>query len=176
MIFEFLLEIDILDLEFQRSCAMQQFTVPQFIEVEDRIIGPVTARQFVIMLATCLLCAAWYKIFPFEIFIVLGVATLAVGSTFSFVRINGMPFHFFALNIIQTMRNPSLRVWQVQNQLFIEQDLNLVKVAPPDGQKHYSTSRLNELSLVVDTAGVYQGEEATGTEIKAIKQPDKIVK
>ena len=29
---------------------MDQFVVPQFIDVEDKIFGPVTTRQFVILL------------------------------------------------------------------------------------------------------------------------------
>ena len=29
---------------------MQMFTVPQFIDVEDKIIGPITTRQFIICL------------------------------------------------------------------------------------------------------------------------------
>ncbi|KKS92044.1 MAG: hypothetical protein UV69_C0039G0006, partial [Parcubacteria group bacterium GW2011_GWE2_43_12] len=29
---------------------MQQFVVPQFIDVEDKIIGPITVRQFIIIM------------------------------------------------------------------------------------------------------------------------------
>ena len=29
---------------------MNQFVAPQFIDVEDRIIGPITTRQFVMMI------------------------------------------------------------------------------------------------------------------------------
>ncbi len=35
---------------------MQQFVVPQFIDVEDKILGPLTVRQFLIMLVSCLIC------------------------------------------------------------------------------------------------------------------------
>ena len=31
---------------------MQQFQVPQYINIEDRIIGPLTLKQFLILLAT----------------------------------------------------------------------------------------------------------------------------
>ena len=34
---------------------MQQFTVPQFIDVEPKIIGPITTRQFLIFLAAGLM-------------------------------------------------------------------------------------------------------------------------
>ena len=45
---------------------MQQFTVPQFIDVEDKIIGPITTRQFVIMLAGFTLIGISYKLFDFS--------------------------------------------------------------------------------------------------------------
>ena len=31
---------------------MDRFVVPQFIDVEDKIFGPVTVRQFLILLGT----------------------------------------------------------------------------------------------------------------------------
>ena len=90
---------------------MQQFTVPQFIDVEDKIIGPVTARQFIIMLAGFMLIAISYKIFSFNLFIGIGMAIFGTSGTLAFLKINGMPFHFFILNFTQTTRRPGLRVW-----------------------------------------------------------------
>ena len=51
---------------------MQQFTVPQFIDVEDKVIGPITVRQFIIMLAGFLAIAICYKLLDFAAFIVAG--------------------------------------------------------------------------------------------------------
>ena len=41
---------------------MQKFIVPQFIDVESKIIGPITTRQFLIMLAGLILGFAAYKL------------------------------------------------------------------------------------------------------------------
>ena len=40
---------------------MQQFVVPQFIEVEDKILGPITVRQFLIMLIAGILIFIVYR-------------------------------------------------------------------------------------------------------------------
>ena len=40
---------------------MDRYNVPQFIDVEAKIIGPITARQFIIMLVACGLTFIWYK-------------------------------------------------------------------------------------------------------------------
>ena len=65
---------------------MQQFTVPQFIDVEDKIIGPITVRQFIIMLSGFIIVAVFYKIFDFSAFIVFGFLILIIAGIFSFVR------------------------------------------------------------------------------------------
>ncbi|RLC36830.1 hypothetical protein DRH27_04630 [Candidatus Falkowbacteria bacterium] len=140
---------------------MQQFTVPQFIDVEDKIIGPITARQFVIMLSGFLLIALCYRLFSFTLFVAVGLSIFAVSGIFAFLKINGMPFHFFILNFIQTTKRPSLRVWSTKLNENIDLESEEVKpkkvVSAP--ARIFSTSHLAELALIVDTQGVYKGEE-----------------
>ena len=141
---------------------MQQFTVPQFIDVEDKVIGPITTRQFIILLIGALFIGLSFKIFSFTVFIFVGLLIFAISGIFAFFRVNGMPFHFFALNFIQTIQKPSVRVW---NNSYGKDELGLddfrLVAAPVKMQKtrSYNQSRLNELSLIVDTRGVYRGEE-----------------
>jgi len=149
---------------------MQQFTVPQFIDVEDKVIGPITVRQFIIMLAGFLAIAICYKLLDFAAFIVAGLTIFGVTGIFAFVRVNGMPFHFFVLNFVQTSSRPFLRVWNNayrESLLYKEEEeerkeTEVVPVKP----KRITTSRLAELSLIVDTQGVYKGEEGGEVEIK----------
>lgn len=151
---------------------MQQFTIPQFIDVEDKIIGPVTTRQFVIMLAGAILIAISYKIFDFSLFLTVGIIILALSGVFAFAKINGMPFHFFILNLFQTLRRTKLRVWQL-NKKYIPSETEeeeQIEVFTPMPVKHYTASRLAELALIVDTKGVYRGEDEEGeVKIKMIK-------
>lgn len=150
---------------------MLQFTVPQFIDVEDKIFGPITVRQFVIMLVTALLIALCYRLFDFSLFIVLGLLLFTIGTTFAFVKINGTPFHFFILNLIQTLKKPRLRVWHKDDTLTVgvEFDTVTMPAAAPISDRHYSASRLNELSLIVDTQGSYQGETSDDVVIQVRK-------
>lgn len=140
---------------------MQQFTVPQFIDVEDKIIGPITVRQFLILFAAGLLAMVFYKIFDFSLFIVTFLLEAGMAAVLAFVRINGMPFHFFLLNIVETWRKPSLRVWQPgQIKEFIYNDPKAKpESAPAQARtpKFVSESHLSELALTVDTRGQYRG-------------------
>src|SRR3989339_2205780 len=91
---------------------MQQFVVPQFIEVEDKIFGPVTVRQFLILLGAGLICFVAYRYADFALFVMALVVVGGLALVFAFVKINGQTFHYFILNIIQTTRRPGLRVWR----------------------------------------------------------------
>ncbi|MHB8903710.1 MAG: PrgI family protein [Patescibacteria group bacterium] len=140
---------------------MQQFTVPQFIDVESKIIGPITTRQFLILLGSAILIAICYKLFDFSLFITAAVIIFIIASVFAFVKINGRPFHYFVLNATQTLRRPRLRVWnnkvtpveQIHKDAFVKVE---TKAEP---KEYYKTSRLAEMALIVDTKGRYKGEQ-----------------
>jgi hypothetical protein len=136
-----------------------KFTVPQFIDVEDKIIGPITARQFIILMVTALFIFVAYKLFDFALFIFVAVGEFAIGGTLAFFRVNGQPFHFFLLNLIQTSRRPQLRTW---DKAYTDAELKAIVVAPPPPpprkriiKERVATSRLSELSLTLNTGGVY---------------------
>ena len=69
-----------------------QFQVPQFIEVEDKIFGPLTFRQFVYMAGGMGTCYILWRVLP--VFIA-GPLILAVGgltASLAFLQYNGRPF------------------------------------------------------------------------------------
>ena len=142
---------------------MQQFTVPQFIDVEDVIIGPVTTRQFVILLADALILFISYKLADLGLFIILAVIFGGGGLVLAFVRINGQPFHLFILNFFQTLWKPPLRVWNKEltaAELGVYLQLKLKVIPPPPLTKEpLKQGRLSELTLVVNTGGVYRPED-----------------
>ena len=143
---------------------MQQFIVPQFIDVEDKIIGPITTRQFIILLVGFIIIGICYKLFDFSLFVTISIIILALTGTIAFFKINGRPFHYFILNVYQTLKRSRLRVWnQSLSELDAEHEIDQSHFGPagkpPLAPKHYAISRLAELSLIVDTKGVYQGEK-----------------
>jgi hypothetical protein len=141
----------------------QQFVVPQFIDVEDKILGPITTRQFSIIFATALIEFILYRIFTLLYFAIIGSPILIIGATFAFAKVNGMPFHLFFLNITQTIRRPKIRVWF--NELNNAEILAAMAAPPPPSKKIEPTkeaitgSRLQELSLVANTGGVYNPDD-----------------
>jgi len=141
---------------------MEQFVVPQFIDVEDKIFGPITTRQFIIMLSSGLLLFIVFKLADIALFIFL--AALIGGATLvlAFVKINGQPFHYFLLNIVQTVRRPSRRIWYKSfSKAELVESIKSGKVVIVEAVvevPRVSYSRLRDLSLTVNTGGYYKPE------------------
>ncbi len=145
-----------------KSYSMRQFTVPQFIDVEDKIIGPITVRQFVILIVAGLIIFLEYKLSDFAFFLFIGIPTALLFVIIAFVKINGMPFHYFILNFVQTVKKPALRVWQRQTGLVVKKEKAeeiTSAVSAPSPHRPIDRSHLAELTLLIDTGGVYHGEE-----------------
>ena len=149
---------------------MSQFVVPQFIDVEDKILGPITTRQFAIIMVTALVMFIVYRILiavrPVDgiwFALAIDIPLLGAALTLAFVRINGQPFHYFLLNFFQTFRRPNVRVWNKELTDAEIIALSKVEIPPPPPPKVYkeapTTSRLSELALVVNTGGVYRPED-----------------
>ena len=142
---------------------MQQFVVPQFIDVEGKIIGPITTRQFVMMLVGGLLIFVTFRFASFSVFVFTSVFVVFFVIVFGFVKVNSMPIFNFLLNVVKmSFGRPLLRAWMREvTAVQLTSITDTTNKAPTDEIKDSEKlkplprTRLSELSLVVDTGGVY---------------------
>lgn len=128
------------------------------------MIGPITGRQFIILLVVLLLDFLVYRIFlNLVAILIIDIPITGIGVIFAFARINGQPFHYIVLNMIQTWRKPRVRVWNkeysdsmLRTRLAKEEE---VKVEALPEKAPLQASRLTELSMTVNTGGVYKPEQ-----------------
>ncbi len=141
-----------------------QFVVPQFIDVEDKILGPISVRQFIIVLTGTGLVVGAYQILyklanQFILFIVSALGILAGVLMFAFIKVNGRPFHLFVLNLLQSVKNPHLRIWNNQ----MAEILQYRKEPPPPPplplKQPLTKTNLAKLALLVDTGGAYHEDD-----------------
>lgn len=69
-----------------------RFQVPQFIDIEDKIFGPFTFKQFVYLAGGAGSAYALYKLLPLFISIFLIIPILVLALALTFLKINGKPF------------------------------------------------------------------------------------
>lgn len=143
----------------------EKFIVPQFIENEDKILGPITVRQFILSLIGVFTIFIEYRLLTLPYFIMSAALTAGVVGVFGFVKVNGQPFHIFFLNLVQTLMRPALRNWDKQP---TDAELRFwikpqTVALPAEGavlrKERPGSTRLRDLSLTVNTGGVYQAEE-----------------
>ena len=92
------------------------------------------------------------------LFLVIGIIVFLIAGTFAFLKVNGRPFHYFVLNLVQTFRKPSVRVWNHQQASFEEKEKKEFKFEEVVVNKKLNEATLAELSLIIDTKGKYKGE------------------
>lgn len=68
-----------------------KFQVPQFIETETKLIGPLTLRQFLFVAAGVSITAMEFILFSGTILLVFAVLTLGFFGALAFVKIDGQP-------------------------------------------------------------------------------------
>lgn len=142
---------------------MNQFVAPQFIDVEDRIVGPITTKQFVMMIGGGIVIFLASKFLDTISTILVSLFVLLVVVVFGFIKINGRSFYSFVKSMIEAQRRPKVRVWYKQVPIS-----TLSKKSSSDKDKEVRTEfvpsreklkakHLSDLALIVDTGGKYRG-------------------
>lgn len=66
-----------------------EYQVPQFIEVEDKLIGPLTLKQFIYVAGSAGLCVVFFSYLPFIFAALLSLPVAGFGTALAFYRVNG---------------------------------------------------------------------------------------
>ncbi len=89
-----------------------QFNVPQFVDVEDKILGPLTLKQFLLALGGGIaLLFLWY-FFRLWIVIIIGIPLALLLAAAIFIKINGRPFFSFLTSFINYWIKPKIFIWK----------------------------------------------------------------
>lgn len=89
-----------------------QFNVPQFIDIEDRIVGPLTAKQLGwLALGGVLLLVLW-TLLDFGGFLVAGLFVGLIFGSLAFLRPHNQPLFTFILASFNFFLKPKIYVWK----------------------------------------------------------------
>jgi hypothetical protein len=89
-----------------------QFNVPQFIDIEDKLIGPLSLKQFLFVAAGGgVLFILWFYLKLFA-FIIIAIPIIVFCLSLAFYKINGQPFGIFLINGLKFVFKPKLYLWR----------------------------------------------------------------
>lgn len=120
-----------------------QFKVPQFLDIEDKIFGPFTFRQFVYLAGGAGLCFVFYRLLGlfWGAIPILFIGTLA--GLLTFYRPNNKPFIFMLESAFKYFTQNKLYIWKKGAGT---QNLQTKKAAAPE-QAVYQGRRLDQGKL-----------------------------
>lgn len=133
-----------------------QFKVPQFLDIEDKIFGPFTFREFVYLVGGAGLCFVFYKLWG----LIVGAIPILIIAGFSlaltFYKPNNKPF----INILESgfkyFTQNKLYIWKKRiekkksnkEEQTISSDANKIRMMKEGGQ--LSGSKLRDLAWSLD--------------------------
>lgn len=94
-----------------------QFKVPQFIDVEDKIFGPLTFKQFIYLAGGAALCFIAWKLLPLVIAIIFIIPVAGISFALTFVRINNKPFINIMESFFKYSAGTKLYVWKKEQKV-----------------------------------------------------------
>ena len=89
-----------------------QFHVPQFIEVENKIFGPLTFKQFIYLIGGAGFVFLLYAQLPFIFAVFFGLPVAAFSLALAFLKIQGRPFIKVAENALKHFMGTRLYLWK----------------------------------------------------------------
>ena len=89
-----------------------RFTVPQFIEHEPKIVGPLTFKQFIFIAVASGLCFVLYFKVTFLLFLISSLVIMGVAMAFAFLKIDGRPLATLLINFLKFNISPKMYLWK----------------------------------------------------------------
>lgn len=134
-----------------------EYQVPQFIEVEDKIIGPLTLKQFLYVAGTAGLCVVFFSFLPFVFAILLSLPLIAFGVSLAFYKVNGKPFIEMLEAGFNFYTSKKLMLWKYTAPTEIENSAAAAVAAAADAAAHpvrsapkITRGKLSELAWSLD--------------------------
>lgn len=88
-----------------------RFQVPQFIEVEDKIFGPLTVGQFVYTAGGVGFLVAMWLVLPLWLAIIIGGPVALLGLALAFYKLNDRPFITTLQSAVEYFTKDKLYIW-----------------------------------------------------------------
>ena len=115
-----------------------EFTVPQFIEREPKIVGPFTFKQFIYIGIAGGICLLIFFVVPLFLFVVIAIILLGSAFALAFLKVNKISLPVFLKNFfIFSVFKQKIYLWRKKSipPKFLEKKEEKVAEESEEGQK-----------------------------------------
>ncbi len=129
-----------------------QYGVPQFINVEDKIVGPFTGKQTVCLIVGGGILMLFFSIFDFVFFAFAAIIIIPLTLAFAFWKPKGISVFRLILNRVNFGVSNHLYVWRREPDDRMFKAAQKVKSSKKIAEKNVSRNRIRELAWLLDTS------------------------
>ncbi len=126
-----------------------RFEVPQFIDVEDKLFGPLTFKQFIYVAGGFGLAYVSYKLIPFPVWPAVSLIVVVLGLLLAFYKLNNRTF----LEVAQSWMSFTIKgkryIWKRSPPKPVAPK-PLIVPAPPKSAPELTDDRITELAKNLD--------------------------
>ncbi len=89
-----------------------EFSIPQFIEKEAKIVGPLTFKQFAFLGLAVLVSVALFFLLPKTIFFILSPVLVGFAGALAFYKKEGIPLPDLIIGFFAFLFKPKIYLWK----------------------------------------------------------------
>lgn len=130
-----------------------QFKVPQFLEIEDKIFGPFTFKEFVYLVGGGGICFILYRLLGIWIGAVPILIVGSLAGMLTFYKPNNKPFIFMLQSMIKYLFQDKLYIWERRKETISEKskDAKLNQIlSHVENNGKLNNSKLRDLAWSLD--------------------------
>ena len=128
-------------------------SVPQYIDIEDKIVGPLTAKQLGWLIAMGVILIIMWNVFSKPLFFIMGIPTGLLFIALAFYKPYGQPLGSFVIFGLMYFFRPKIYFWKrtPQKEVHVVQKNKVVENNYKN--KKLTSESIRELSSLLDSEG-----------------------
>src|SRR6266568_1683305 len=132
--------------------------VPQYIDVEDKVAGPLTMKQLGWLIALGIILLILWNMVPFPGSIVIGFPIAIIFIALAFFKPYGQPMGSFVMYGFMYFFKPKVYVWKRAQQNIINIPQKAQTTQQVVQEKHLTQDSLRDLAQLLDSEGTSYNE------------------
>ncbi len=145
------------------------FSVPQYIDIEDKVVGPLTVKQLLWMIAAGVLTLILWAVLPAAAFFIIAIPEVLFFVAMAFYKPYGQPLVGFLISGALFILGPKVYIWKRtanRNQKKIEQNKQAIEsinekskeVHNQEERRQQALANLRGIAKILDSDGQQSDE------------------
>ncbi len=129
-----------------------RFQVPQFIEIEDKIFGPLTFKQFIYLLGGGGAVFILYVFLPIYLMVFIAIPVALFALALAFYQVNNQPFIKVVENAFYYLTSNKLYLWKKREIKMTQETAKKTKISEnaPMEMSKLTKNKLGDLAWSLD--------------------------